>query len=117
MPECQNLYRNTFAYHTASAVAGAPKQVPLDECVAFLDDSLAAGDKVLVHCMSGTSRRVAAAAGRRARPRSRLRPAPQPQPLGSFFALTPPSLPFPSFLSVPSFAVPRSAPRPLCSRT
>jgi hypothetical protein len=36
VPDCQNLYRNTFNYHTASAVPGAPKQVPLEECVAFI---------------------------------------------------------------------------------
>ena len=36
VPSCQNLYRNTFTYWTASAVPGAPKQVPLDECVAFI---------------------------------------------------------------------------------
>jgi hypothetical protein len=34
--ECQNLYKNSFLYHTASATPDAPKQVPLDECVAFI---------------------------------------------------------------------------------
>ena len=36
VPECQNLYKNSFLYHTASATPDAPKQVPLDECVAFV---------------------------------------------------------------------------------
>ena len=36
VPDCQNLYKNTFLYHSASAVPDAPKHVPLDECVAFI---------------------------------------------------------------------------------
>lgn len=36
MTDCQNLYKNSFLYHSASAVPNAPKQVPLNECVAFI---------------------------------------------------------------------------------
>jgi hypothetical protein len=107
------LYRNTFQYHSVSAVPGAPRQVPLEECVAFIgaprlrtwrctrlrrasgqrgarwtaarrrdrtgaltralraaaEEAYAAGEKVLVHCMSGSSR-CARASGARGRARS-----------------------------------------------
>lgn len=83
VPGCQNLYRNTFLYHTASEVPANSKTVPLAECLAFLgafgwrssllrstlahaqppcpshsnaDEAHAAQEKVLVHCMSGSSR-------------------------------------------------------------
>ena len=49
---CQNLYRNSFTYHTASSST----TLPLEECVAFLEGVRATNGRVLVHCMSGMSR-------------------------------------------------------------
>jgi hypothetical protein len=54
-PSCQNLYRNTFSYHTITACEDS-KQVPLQECVAYLHARAAEGHKVLVYCMTGSSR-------------------------------------------------------------
>ena len=45
VPDCQNLYKNTFLYHSASAVPDAPKHVPLDECVAFIGAPTAPGGR------------------------------------------------------------------------
>lgn len=51
VPSCQNLYKNSFNYLTVSATPP-----PLDECWSFIESVREAGGKVLVHCMSGTSR-------------------------------------------------------------
>eukprot|EP00887_Chlorella_sp_A99_P003068 scaffold9.g3068.t1 len=51
VPTCQNLYKNSFTYHTASS-----SPPPLEECFEFLEGVRKQGGKVLVHCMSGTSR-------------------------------------------------------------
>lgn len=70
-PTCQNLHRNSFTYHTVGAVAadGArtaagtatapasnPRDVPFEECIQFLEQARSGGHKVLVYCMSGTTR-------------------------------------------------------------
>jgi hypothetical protein len=60
-PNCQNLHKNSFNYHTVGAAAPAaapanPREVPLEECLEFLERARAGGRKVLVYCMTGTSR-------------------------------------------------------------
>lgn len=54
-PNCENLYRNTFTYHTVTPCANS-KEVPLQECTAFLTARAADHHKVLVFCMTGSSR-------------------------------------------------------------
>jgi dual specificity MAP kinase phosphatase len=56
VPTCPNLHKNAFDYHTASS-----SPPPLDECAAFMERVRGEGGKVLVHCMSGTSRAPAVA--------------------------------------------------------
>lgn len=73
VPTCQVLHRSQFITHTVSAVAAAPRdasgasassseprpdpqEVPLDECVAFLDGAAREGRRVLVWDMSGSSK-------------------------------------------------------------
>eukprot|EP00877_Chromochloris_zofingiensis_P013562 jgi/Chrzof1/845/Cz01g31050.t1 len=51
VPTCQALYKNTFTYHTVSS---APPE--FEECFAFLDQANSQDRRVLVYCMSGTSR-------------------------------------------------------------
>ncbi|GAB4822373.1 hypothetical protein N2152v2_009419 [Parachlorella kessleri] len=51
VPTCQNLYKNSFEYYTAST-----SPPPLDECFLLLEKVRGEGGKVLVHCMSGMSR-------------------------------------------------------------
>ena len=82
-PSCQNLHKNSFNYHTvgssstseaattaAAAVHGGddggipsgnnnkpkPREVPFQECLEFLEQAREGGRKVLVFCMTGTSR-------------------------------------------------------------
>ncbi|GHP10384.1 protein-tyrosine-phosphatase [Pycnococcus provasolii] len=52
VPGCQNLYRNSFTYHTATTSS----PIPLGECIGFLESVRKAKGRVLVHCMSGMSR-------------------------------------------------------------
>ena len=73
VPTCQVLHRTQFTTHTVSAVAAAPRdasgasasslesrpdpqEVPLDECVAFLEGVAREGRRVLVWDMSGSSK-------------------------------------------------------------
>ena len=77
VPTCQVLHRTQFTTHTVSAVAAAPRdasgasasslesrpdpqEVPLDECVAFLEGVAREGRRVLVWDMSGSSKAPAA---------------------------------------------------------
>mmetsp|Transcript_25396 Transcript_25396/g.47948 ORF Transcript_25396/g.47948 Transcript_25396/m.47948 type:complete len:297 (-) Transcript_25396:523-1413(-) len=57
VPGCQNLYRNSFTYHSVpEPPPGTTRRPPLDECLEFIEESRLGGMKVLVHCMTGTSR-------------------------------------------------------------
>mmetsp|Transcript_25200 Transcript_25200/g.65420 ORF Transcript_25200/g.65420 Transcript_25200/m.65420 type:complete len:279 (-) Transcript_25200:127-963(-) len=51
VPTCQVLYKNSFTYHTASAMPP-----PLQECIDFIELARSEGAKILVHCMSGITR-------------------------------------------------------------
>ena len=59
VPNCQVLHKNAFNAYTARACENA-KDVPLAECVAFIEHCRTTGTKVLVYCMTGTSRAPAA---------------------------------------------------------
>ena len=69
VPDCQNLYKNTFLYHSASAVPDAPKHVPLDECVAFIGAQNAPGGRAGTLRADG-ARNAAAGSRRRAAARA-----------------------------------------------
>eukprot|EP00271_Cylindrocystis_brebissonii_P007913 TRINITY_DN2181_c1_g7_i1.p1 TRINITY_DN2181_c1_g7~~TRINITY_DN2181_c1_g7_i1.p1 ORF type:complete len:334 (+),score=38.08 TRINITY_DN2181_c1_g7_i1:134-1135(+) len=49
---CQNLYKNSFVYHTVME----KDILPFDECTNFIDEAAREGARVLVHCMSGSNR-------------------------------------------------------------
>ncbi|KAK3285337.1 dual specificity phosphatase, catalytic domain [Cymbomonas tetramitiformis] len=53
VPNCQNLYRNSFNYFN---VTESGKTVPLEECLNFIASVEQESARVLVHCMSGKSR-------------------------------------------------------------
>ena len=60
VPSAQNLYKNTFTYHTLGA-AWAPTDIPgahraFHESIAFLEQARAQKQRVLVHCMTGVSK-------------------------------------------------------------
>ena len=65
VPDCQNLYKNSFLYHSASATPAAPKLVPLDECVAFIGACTAPAEPPAAKLSAGT-RKTAARPRRRA---------------------------------------------------
>lgn len=50
VPTCQNLYKNSFHYHTVSS-----KPPDYNECFSYLDSVQQEKGRVLVHCMTGTS--------------------------------------------------------------
>ncbi|DBA92823.1 TPA: protein-tyrosine-phosphatase, variant 2 [Trebouxia sp. C0004] len=50
VPTCQNLYKNSFHYHTVSS-----KPPEYNECFSYLDSVQQEKGRVLVHCMTGTS--------------------------------------------------------------
>ena len=39
VPNCQNLHKNSFNYHTVTADPGGGKEVPLEECMEFIERS------------------------------------------------------------------------------
>ncbi|GMH32504.1 hypothetical protein BSKO_00338 [Bryopsis sp. KO-2023] len=51
VPKLEVLYRTSFTYHTVTACPA-----PLHECFAFLDECHRRKQRVLVYCMTGTSR-------------------------------------------------------------
>lgn len=52
VPSCQNLYKNSFAYHCLPD----DKTLPFDEGIQFLEQCEKDKGRVLVHCMLGKSR-------------------------------------------------------------
>ncbi|KAG0558270.1 hypothetical protein KC19_10G015000 [Ceratodon purpureus] len=52
VPTCQNLYKNSFTYHSLKE----DKSLPFTECLEFIEQARADKARVLVHCMSGQSR-------------------------------------------------------------
>lgn len=52
VPSCQNLYRNSFAYHSLQD----DKSLAFDDAIQFLEQCEREKARVLVHCMSGKSR-------------------------------------------------------------
>ncbi|CAI5943460.1 unnamed protein product [Closterium sp. NIES-64] len=59
VPTCQNLYKNSFVYHTVQD----SKVIPFEECNQFIEQCEREQAKVLVHCMSGQSRSPAVVVG------------------------------------------------------
>ncbi|GJP44102.1 hypothetical protein CLOM_g3506 [Closterium sp. NIES-68] len=59
VPTCQNLYKNSFVYHTVQD----SKVIPFEECNEFIEQCQRDQAKVLVHCMSGQSRSPAVVVG------------------------------------------------------
>ncbi|KAG7012024.1 Protein-tyrosine-phosphatase IBR5 [Cucurbita argyrosperma subsp. argyrosperma] len=52
VPDCQNLYKNSFTYHCLQY----DKTLPFDDAVEFLEQCERDKARVLVHCMSGKNR-------------------------------------------------------------
>ncbi|KAH8932793.1 hypothetical protein BDL97_19G093700 [Sphagnum fallax] len=52
VPTCQNLYKNSFIYHSLKE----DKTLPFDECLEFIEQTRRDKARVLVHCMSGQNR-------------------------------------------------------------
>jgi dual specificity MAP kinase phosphatase len=52
VPTCQNLYKNSFTYHSLKE----DKTLPFSECLEFIEQARLDKARVLVHCMSGQSR-------------------------------------------------------------
>lgn len=52
VPSCQNLYRNSFVYHSLQD----DKSLPFDDAIHFLEQCEREKVRVLVHCMTGKSR-------------------------------------------------------------
>ncbi|XP_010688938.2 protein-tyrosine-phosphatase IBR5 [Beta vulgaris subsp. vulgaris] len=52
VPSCQNLYRNSFLYHSLQD----DKSLSFDDAIQFLEQCEREKARVLVHCMSGKSR-------------------------------------------------------------
>ncbi|XP_024385567.1 protein-tyrosine-phosphatase IBR5 isoform X2 [Physcomitrium patens] len=52
VPTCQNLYKNSFTYHSLKE----DKTLPFVECLEFIEQARVDKARVLVHCMSGKNR-------------------------------------------------------------
>lgn len=52
VPSCQNLYRNSFVYHSLQD----DKSLQFDDAIQFLEQCEKEKARVLVHCMTGKSR-------------------------------------------------------------
>jgi len=52
VPACQNLYKNSFTYHSLKE----DKTLPFAECLEFIEQTRLEKARVLVHCMSGQNR-------------------------------------------------------------
>ncbi|XP_075482306.1 protein-tyrosine-phosphatase IBR5-like isoform X1 [Primulina tabacum] len=52
VPDCQNLYKNSFTYHCLQD----NQKLPFDDAIQFLEQCEKDRARVLVHCMSGKNR-------------------------------------------------------------